>query len=140
MKNRFFALVALVLFVFSCSRFVNLGDKEKSADNTEGLPGEMSNDKNDSGDSEAAYDNWNEDNMESPSYDEGGSGEEVEGLVSVADLFDELFGLHDIAWPPFGVDAVLEGLDAGDEFLSGGSLIKEVLFLKDVRDLWVGFT
>lgn len=77
MKNRFFALVALVLFVFSCSRFVNLGDKEKSADNTEGLPGEMSNDKNDSGDSEAAYDNWNEDNMESPSSDEGGNGEEV---------------------------------------------------------------
>ena len=63
--------------------------------------------------------------------DEGGSGEEVEGLVSVADLFDELFGLHDIAWPPFGVDAVLEGLDAGDELLSRGSLIEEVFLLED---------
>ena len=63
--------------------------------------------------------------------DEGGSGEEVEGLVPVADLLNELFGFENIAWPPFGVDAVFEGLDAGDEFLSRGSLIEEVFLLED---------
>ena len=72
--------------------------------------------------------------------DEGGCGEEVEGFVSVADLLDELFGFEDVTWPSGGVDLVLEGLDAGDELFSRGSFIKEVLLLKDVRDIWVGFT
>ena len=84
MKNRFFAVIAVALFIFSCSRFVNLGDKEKSDDNTEGLPSEISEDSRQSGDAEAGYDNWNEDNMEAP-YDDG-SGDEV---YSDADSYNE---------------------------------------------------
>ena len=72
--------------------------------------------------------------------DEGGGCEEVEGFVSVADLLDELIGFENIAWPPFGVDLVFEGLDAGDELLSCGSLVKEVFFLKDIGHRWIGAT
>ena len=63
--------------------------------------------------------------------DEGGSSEEVEGLVSVADFLNELFGFENVAWPSFGIDLILEGLDAGHEFLSRGCFIEEVLLLKD---------
>ncbi|MBR4531252.1 hypothetical protein IKO70_02430 [bacterium] len=77
MKNRFFLVVSIIFFVFSCSKFVNLGDKSyDGADNTEGLPDELY--ESDAPDTEASpgdYDDWNEDSADSDYYDEGSQDE-----------------------------------------------------------------
>lgn len=79
MKSRFQLVVFVVsaaLFVFSCSHFVNLGDEDAySADNdyTEGLPDEISEDRGDTAESDANYDDWNEDYSDT-GYDENEDG------------------------------------------------------------------
>ena len=70
MKSRFFLVVSIVLFVVSCSQFVNLGDKSSGADNTEGLPDEIYESDNTDTASSGNYDDWNEDNADSDYYDE----------------------------------------------------------------------
>ena len=73
MKSRFFLVVSIVLFFFSCNQFVNLGDKSAdSADNTEGLPDELyESDTPDTGAGSGDYGDWNEDSADSDYYDEG---------------------------------------------------------------------
>lgn len=78
MKSRFFLVVSIVFFVFSCSKFVNLGDDDAySAENdyTEGLPDEISEDRGDT-ESDSNYDDWNEDStdMTDTGYDSGNEG------------------------------------------------------------------
>ena len=70
MKSRFFLVISIVLFIFSCNQFVNLGDKSAgSADNTEGLPDEIyENDNPGSEENTGNYDDWNEDGKD---YEEG---------------------------------------------------------------------
>ncbi len=67
MKSRFFLVISIVLFIFSCNQFVNLGDKSAgSADNTEGLPDEIyENDNPGSEENTGNYDDWNEDSRNS---------------------------------------------------------------------------
>lgn len=75
MKSRLLPAVFVVsaaLFVFSCSHFVNLGDDDVYADNTEGLPDEFSEDRSDT-ESDANYDDWNEDYSDT-GYDENEDG------------------------------------------------------------------
>ncbi len=73
MKSRFFLVVSVVLFVVSCSQFVNLGDKSSDGeDNTEGLPDEIYEGDNADTASAGNYDDWNEDNADSGYYDEDG--------------------------------------------------------------------
>lgn len=76
MKNRFFLVVSIVFLLFSCSQFVNLGDKSADgADNTEGLPDELyENDSADKG-AETDYGDWNEDSADTEYYEDGGQGE-----------------------------------------------------------------
>lgn len=70
MKSRFFSIISIALFALSCSHFVNLGDDDAfSADNTEGLPDELSEDRADTAE-DASYDDWNED-YDNPGSDAG---------------------------------------------------------------------
>ena len=74
MKSRFFLIISIALFVFSCDHFVNLGDDDiSSADNTEGLPDEIyDGDYTDSAGAEN-YDDWNEDSANTEYYEEDDS-------------------------------------------------------------------
>lgn len=73
MKNRFFLIISIVLFIASCSQFVNLGDKSADiVDNTEGLPDEISEDGRNSDSADGNYDDWNEDSADTEYYEEGG--------------------------------------------------------------------
>ena len=72
MKSRFLLIISIALLVFSCSHFVNLGDKSyDGADNTEGLPDEIYESDNTDSASAGNYDDWNEDSADSDYYDEG---------------------------------------------------------------------
>lgn len=74
MKNRFLLAVSIILLVFSCNQFVNLGDKSyDGADNTEGLPDEISEDGRNSDSADGNYDDWNEDSADTEHYEESGS-------------------------------------------------------------------
>ena len=71
MKNRILLIFSIVFLIFSCDQFVNLGDKsDNSADNTEGLPDEISEERGDTA-SDANYDDWNEDSANTGSYENG---------------------------------------------------------------------
>lgn len=77
MKNRWLVLFLSAVLFLSCSHFVNLGDdKSASADNTEGLPSEISDDDrqpsdNGNGSSGDWGDTWSEDEGDTDAADNG---------------------------------------------------------------------
>lgn len=100
MKSRFLLVISVVLFVVSCSHFVNLGDKsDAAADNTEGLPDELYEGDNADAEGTGNYNDWNEDTVDSDYYDENAQDKHEENDEQNAPYPDEDYDYTDAEDP-----------------------------------------